>query len=89
MTGPGAPLPDDHNNDNDGGSPALGGAGEPDDLGGMSPGMLRALAEHPEQMADVIRALRGRVRDEDTLLDLLGRASREAVRLLDDAHWAG
>jgi hypothetical protein len=47
------------------------------------------LAAHPEQMADLMAALHRRVIDEDSLLDLMGRASREAVRLLEDAHWAG
>jgi hypothetical protein len=55
----------------------------------ISPALLRALAAHPEEMADVVEALHRRVVDEDTLLDLMGRASREAVRLLEDANWAG
>jgi len=33
--------------------------------------------------------LHRRVHDEDSLLDLLARAAREAVRLIDDADWAG
>jgi len=65
-----------------------GGAGDPD-LGGMSAAMLSALAAHPERMADLIQALGGRVRDAESLLELMGRASREAVRLIEDAHWAG
>src|ERR1700712_4950109 len=60
-----------------------------DDTGGRSAALLRALAAHPEQMAQLIEELHRRVRDEDTLVDLMGRASREAVRLLTDVHWAG
>ncbi len=37
----------------------------------------------------MMESLHRRVVDEESLLDLMGRASREAVRLLDDAHWAG
>ena len=37
----------------------------------------------------MMRELRRRVVDEQSLLDLMSRASREAVRLIDDAHWAG
>lgn len=58
-------------------------------MAGISAALLRALAAHPEQMADLMEALHRRVVDEDSLLDLMGRASREAVRLLDDANWAG
>ena len=74
------PAPDDHSRPD---GPA------DQDEGGMSPAMLSALAAHPERMVDLIQSLGRRVRDEDGLLDLMGRASREAVRLIDDVHWAG
>lgn len=51
--------------------------------------LIRALAAHPEQMADVIEALHHRAVDADTLLDLMGRLSRQAVRLLEGVRWAG
>jgi GAF domain-containing protein len=81
MTDHAAPTPepgDDH----------TAGRGDPDQ-DRMSPALLRALAAHPEQMADLIHALHRRVHDEESLLDLMGRASREAVRLITDTHWAG
>lgn len=40
-------------------------------------------------MADLIEALHRRTFNTDTLLDLLGRISRQAVRLLDGVEWAG
>ena len=40
-------------------------------------------------MADLIGALHRRVRDATTLVDLMGRAAREAVRLLPGVQWAG
>jgi GAF domain-containing protein len=54
-----------------------------------SSAMIRALSAHPEQMADLIEALHRRAQDADTLLDLMGRLSREAVRLLKGVRWAG
>jgi GAF domain-containing protein len=54
-----------------------------------SSALLRALAAHPEQMADLIEALHHRALDADSLLDLMGRLSRQAVRLLDGVRWAG
>jgi GAF domain-containing protein len=61
----------------------------PPDEGVVSPALLRALAAHPELMADLIPALNVPIRSAEDLLDLMGRASREAVRLLDDVQWAG
>ena len=40
-------------------------------------------------MVELMLTLHRRVHDEDSLLDLLARAAREAVRLIDDADWAG
>ncbi len=53
-----------------------------------SSALIRALAAHPEQMADLIEALHHRALDADGLLDLMGRLSRQAVRLLDGVRWA-
>lgn len=50
---------------------------------------MRALAAHPEQMADLIGALHRRAIDTATLLDLMGRIARQAVLLLDGVGWAG
>jgi hypothetical protein len=55
----------------------------------VSEALLRALTAHPEQMADLIEALKRRVVDEDSLVELMTRAAREAVRLIQDIHWAG
>jgi hypothetical protein len=55
----------------------------------VSAALLRALTAHPEQMADLIEALKRRVVDEDSLVELMTRAAREAVRLIQDTHWAG
>lgn len=55
----------------------------------MSPAMVRALAAHPTEMARLVENLRGRVRDERSLLTLMQRVAAEAVRLIDDVHWAG
>lgn len=40
-------------------------------------------------MARLIEELHRRVHDEDSLIDLMYRASHEAVRLVDDVDWAG
>src|ERR1700712_3336047 len=62
---------------------------DPPEEGVVSPALLRALAAHPDLMADLIPALNVPIRSAEDLLDLMGRASREAVRLLTDVHWAG
>ena len=59
------------------------------DEGIVSPALLRALAAHPDLMAELIPALNVPIRSAEDLLDLMGRASREAVRLLTDVQWAG
>ena len=51
--------------------------------------LMRALAAHPEEMATLIGALHQRIHNADALLNLMGRVSREAVRLLDGVAWAG
>jgi GAF domain-containing protein len=51
--------------------------------------LIRALATHPEQMAEVIAALHRPVHDADSLLQLMTALSRQAVRLLDGVGWAG
>lgn len=56
---------------------------------GVPDTLIRALAAHPEQMADVIAALHRPVHDADSLLQLMTALSREAVRLLDGVDWAG
>jgi hypothetical protein len=56
---------------------------------GPSAAFLRALAAHPLTMAQLVEELHRRVHDEDSLIDLMYRASREAVRLVDDIDWAG
>ena len=55
----------------------------------ISPALIRALAAHPEDIARVIEELHRRVTDEDSLLDLMHRTSKEAVRMVTDVHWAG
>jgi hypothetical protein len=54
-----------------------------------SAAFLRALAARPSEMAQLIEELHRRVHDEDSLIDLMYRASTEAVRLVDDVDWAG
>lgn len=54
-----------------------------------SDALIRALAAHPDEIADLIEALHRRTRDAASLLDLMGRLSREAVRLLQGVRWAG
>ena len=54
-----------------------------------SAALLRALAAHPESMADLIAALNIAVSDADALVELMGRASRQAVQLLTEVDWAG
>ncbi len=55
----------------------------------MSPALLRALAAHPAEMAQLVEGLHGDVRDQDSLLDLMQRVAAEAVRLIEDVDWAG
>ena len=66
---------------------------EPPDVPGSTaaptPELLHSLAANPAAMADLIGALHRRVRDAPGLVDLMGRAAREAVRLLPDIGWAG
>ena len=50
---------------------------------------MRALAAHPQEMGELIETLHGRAFDAVMLLDLMGRVSREAVRLLPGVGWAG
>jgi hypothetical protein len=59
------------------------------EAGPASPALMQALAAHPEQMAELVGTLDGRVPDAATLLDLMGRICRAAVRLLDGVRWAG
>jgi ANTAR domain len=54
-----------------------------------SPALLRALMTSPVEVAKLIQELHRRVHDEASLLDLMARTSREAVRLIVDANWAG
>lgn len=69
----GSPRPDDDFSDNKEHSAAF----------------LRALSAHPRDMARLIEELHRRVHDEDSLIDLMHRTSREAVRMLTDVDWAG
>jgi GAF domain-containing protein len=55
----------------------------------MSRALMRALSERPLEMADIVGELHRPVVDDETLLDLMGRASSEAVRLLPGVMWAG
>lgn len=54
-----------------------------------SPALARALQHSPVEMARMVAELEGRVSDADTLLDLMNRASQQAVRMIADAHGAG
>lgn len=54
-----------------------------------SAALIRALAAHPEQMATLIQSLHRRAVDTESLLDLMGRLARQAVRILDGVGWAG
>jgi len=54
-----------------------------------SAALTRALAAHPDEIAQLMAELHRRVHDTDSRLDLMGRASREAVRMIVDARWAG
>ncbi|WP_111766771.1 GAF and ANTAR domain-containing protein [Nakamurella deserti] len=65
------------------------GGGWPDDAVDWSPALKRALAQSPDEIGRLMIQLQGRVNDADTLLDLMSRASREAVRMIADAHGAG
>src|ERR1700712_2363632 len=60
----------------------------PDDVP-PSAALLRSLAAHPQSIADLIAALNIPVPDADAVLQLFGRASGEAVRLVDGVDWAG
>lgn len=55
----------------------------------LTAALRRALEAHPEQIAVLMDALRRKVVDEASLLDLMARVSNEAVRLIQDAEWAG
>lgn len=55
----------------------------------VSSALLRALSAHPELTADLVQALNVPIHSAADLLDLMARASREAVRLLTGVHWAG
>jgi hypothetical protein len=55
----------------------------------VSEALLRAMTAHPEQMAELVQALQRRVVDQDSLVELMTRAARQAVRLIQDTHWAG
>ena len=57
--------------------------------GGSARTATESSAAHRIRMVELMLVLHRRVHDEDSLLDLLARASREAVRLIDDADWAG
>jgi hypothetical protein len=61
----------------------------PNDSTQRSAAMTRALAAHPTDMARLTTELRRRVSDEDSLIDLMHRSSREAVRMLSGVDWAG
>ena len=54
-----------------------------------SAALIRALAAHPEQMATLIESLHRRAVDTESLLNLMSRLSRQAVRILDGVRWAG
>ncbi len=55
----------------------------------MTPALSRALSARPRDITILMEQLHRRVYDEDTLIDLMHRSSREAVRLLDGVDWAG
>ena len=61
------------------------------DIGGGRSALTatEASAAQRIRMVELMLALHRRVHDEDSLLDLLARAAREAVRLIDDTDWAG
>src|SRR4051812_46739897 len=61
---------------------------QPDDSQ-RSAAMTRALAAHPTDLARLTNELHRRVSDEDSLIDLMHRSSREAVRMLSGVDWAG
>jgi hypothetical protein len=79
---------EDNSNGNDSDS-AGGSQGAARDLPARSSAFLRALVAHPLDMAQLVDELHRRVNDEDSLIDLMHRASREAVRMITDVHWAG
>ena len=56
--------------------------------GGAAPATEPA-ATNRIRMVELMLALHRRVHDEDSLLDLMHRTSREAVRMITDVHWAG
>ncbi|GAB2910859.1 GAF and ANTAR domain-containing protein [Rhodococcus aerolatus] len=49
----------------------------------------KAVAGHPEEMADVMASLAWSVHDEDELLEYLHRCAELSVRVIDGAHSAG
>jgi len=67
----------------------MAGSTDPFDDEPVSEFLIRALSAHPERLAELISDLHSAVRDEDDLLDLMGRVSRQAVRLINSVHWAG
>jgi hypothetical protein len=67
--------------------PRPGADGQPTDE--SSAAFLRAMSAHPNDMARLVEELHRPVLDEDSLIDLMHRTSREAVRMLVDVHWAG
>lgn len=69
--------------------PRRPGGHEPADDCEMSPALQRAFAAHPTDMTHLIDELHRRVHDEASLLDLMARAAREAVRMILDVDWAG
>jgi hypothetical protein len=54
-----------------------------------SAAMIRSIAAHPIDMARLMDELHRPVIDEDSLIDLVHRSSREAVRILSGVDWAG
>ena len=76
---------DPSHHDRDAVDPGPVGGGE----SAASAALIRALAAHPEDIARLVDELHRRVTDEDSLLDLMHRTSREAVRMITDVHWAG
>ncbi len=57
--------------------------------GGLSPALTRALSARPDEIGSMMDELHRRVYDEDSLIDLMRRSSRQAVQLLSGVQWAG
>jgi hypothetical protein len=55
----------------------------------VSAALMRALAAHPEQMADLVAALGAPVNDADSLVELFSQVCAQAVTVIDGAQWAG